>query len=500
MNPIKKHYWQLPWAGPRIDGDRCGWAVMPDPALGNAMGVCLPVIVVGGRVVLQLADPGAPIPISEVLLGVWTTLAPLPGRGEVQHLCLLGYDQPEGGFGREYFVEGATTVPQANLQAAVSELQRVGEKEVLDHLVHWPAYDCRTNQPSAPAEPGVAVSMAMVFGSCQYPSGLMDAGPAEASYRRLADHITTSEAGRPTHLLLVGDQVYVDATAGLLDPIRLDDRFRVPYEQLVRIESLRRVMRRVPVFCMLDDHEINDNWEPFRQGAGGSLYQRGIAAYWTFQRMRLPASVGPMPPIWYSVGGVGWSAFMINTRTARDWRSEATLGQAQILGEVQQAALEQWLLGLPADHLKLVAGPAMLLPRLLEHMDDPLHLDNWQGYPRSLHRTLAFLFERQIANVHFLSGDAHLGCDVKITITGRGAPAVTTRSTHAPALYAPLPFANEQPWNLKLQRDSFRFPDAAAGPYTCELEGGLLQPSGDGWCLLKADRAGSNWTVTTQAC
>ncbi len=496
MNTLSKLYWQLPWAGPRIDGDRGGWAVMPDPALGNAMGVCVPATMAGNKLMLKPADPDLPLPMTEARLGVWTTLSPQSAPGDGPCLCLLRYDQPEGGFGREYFVQGGGTVAYADLQAAVNELQRVRGDEVAAHLVRWPQDGCRTNQPATVAEPAAPVSLAIAFGCCQYQAGLMDGVPAEASYQRLADRLEQGDGSRPTHLLLLGDQVYVDATAGLLDPIRFDDRFRVPYEALLRIEPLRRVMRRIPVFCMLDDHEIVDNWAPYRPGAAGSLHDHGVAAYWTFQRMRPPAAMGPMPPIWYSVGGIGWSAFMANTRTTRDWRSEASLERAQILGQVQKKTLEGWLLGLPATHLKLIASPAMLLPRLVEHMDDPLQLDNWQGYPASLHGMLAFLCDNGLGNVCFLSGDTHLGCDVSITVTGPKGNAVTTRSIHAPALYSPLPFANEQPWNLQLS-DRFTF-DGPQGLYTCEVEGKMFLPHRDGCCLLQADRASTSWKLTVE--
>ena len=498
MNTISKLYWQLPWAGPRIDGDRSGWAVMPDPALGNAMGVCVPVVLEAGKVVLKLAQPGGVIPIWEARLGVWTTLPPHPGEGEVQHLCLLGYDQPEGGYGAEWVVTNGTTVGYPDLQRAVRELEHVRADQVIEQLLRWPAYDCTSNQPPGPAQREDDLSMAVAFGCCQYPSGLMDKTSAEESYRRLADRVDPPDShGKtvpPTHLLLLGDQVYVDATAGLLDPIRLDDRYRVPYEGLLQIDPLRRVMRRVPVFCMLDDHEIADNWEPFRQGAAGSLHDRGLAAYWTYQRMKPPAVMGPMPPIWYSTGGPGWSAFMANTRTTRDWRTAARLDQADILGEVQAAALQDWLLKqVPRNHLKLIASPAMLLPRLAEHAQDPLHLDNWQGYPGSLHRLLAFLCDHEIPNVCFISGDAHIGCDVEFMVTGPGGKIFKARSIHAPALYAPLPFANENAWNLLLS-DTFTF---ASGPdtYECTVEGRML-PKPQGCCLLEGRRVAGKWTVT----
>ena len=317
----------------------------------------------------------------------------------------------------------------------------------------------------------------------------MDGLPAERSLQRLADRLDDPDARHPDRLLLVGDQIYADATAGLLDPVRLDDRYRVPYEELLHIEPLRRIMGRIPVLCMLDDHEIVDNWEPYVKGAQGPLFRKGVAAYWTYQR-----GVAPRDRTWIKRREAGWSLFMADTRTHRDARTEASLLTAEILGSPQHLELEQWLTGQPAENLKLVASPAMLLPRLWEHLEEPLHLDGWQGYPASLQRLLMFVCDNEIANVIFLSGDAHLGCDVTIRLTGPDGKKVALRSIHAPALYAPLPFANEQPWNLKIP-DEFEFP-GPGGTYICHVTGAVSEPYRDGYRLLMADRVRGIWEVS----
>ena len=61
---------------------------------------------------------------------------------------------------------------------------------------------------------------------------------------------------RPQCLLLVGDQIYVDGTAGLFDPTSQFDRFVRPYEILYRMNPVRDVLRRLPAYMMMDDHEI----------------------------------------------------------------------------------------------------------------------------------------------------------------------------------------------------------------------------------------------------
>lgn len=498
---MSKLFWQLPWAGPmRGDDPEPEWAVMPSPGLGDAKAVCVPVTVQDGVVALALADDGPPIPLVPAPLGRWTTVVGERGP-ENRQLCLLGYDQPAGGVGDAWILTAGVDVTPADVRAGLARLQQqLGARlaaQVLDVPAPSPASaasPARAAAPSGAAPPGSApppVALTLAFASCQYPSGLMDGLPAQASLQRLAALFEGQGQRRPERLLLLGDQIYADATAGLLDPIRLDDKYRAPYEELMQLEPLRAITRRIPVSWMLDDHEIADNWEPDQQDSRDTLLQRGLAAYWTYQRKS-----AQLDRTWRPLHQAGWHLFMADTRTCRPLRCEATLDDALILGLQQTEELETWLLGCPSGDLKLVATPAMLLPRVVEHLDEPLHLDSWQGYPASLARLLAFLWDHRLGNVCFLSGDAHLGCDVAITLTGPDGTTVSTRSIHSPALYAPLPFANEQPWNLKLV-DSFTF-RRPQGQYHCEVRGSVFLPHRDGCCLLQADRIDGAWDVTTR--
>ena len=67
----------------------------------------------------------------------------------------------------------------------------------------------------------------------------------------------------PEFVVLSGDQVYVDPTNGLMDPsLKDDEEYELPYENFLRAPAVRRVLKRLPVYAMLDDHEIANNWEP----------------------------------------------------------------------------------------------------------------------------------------------------------------------------------------------------------------------------------------------
>lgn len=507
---MSKLFWQLPWAGPNVlEGGAPVWSVMPSPGLGNAQALCVPVKVSADKVLLALANAADLRPL-RAPLGQWTVVLGLAGRDHDGYLCLLGYDQSRHGSLQTFVSPVAPEAPSTDeLEQALAELQdQHGEWLLRQIFAQAPDLD----PPVAPARPRPAhaagpvpapasrpppaaaapVELTIAFASCQYPSGLMDDLPAQASLQRLADLLDQPGGRRPQRLLLLGDQIYADATAGLLDPMRLDDRYRVPYEELLHMEPLRQIMARIPVLCMLDDHEIADNWEPLGPTPQEPLFDRAIRAYWTYQR-----GMKPQHRTWMRRPGNGWSLFVADTRTHRDPRCEATLATAEILGPEQREELEWWLTHQPEDNLKLIASPAMLLPRLVEHLDEPLHLDGWQGYPASLERLLMLVCDEKVRNLVFLSGDAHLGCDVAVTLTHPDGHQVTTRSIHAPALYAPLPFANEQPWNLRIP-DHFRFP-GPKGDYWCEVSQGVTFPRGDGLCLLECDRDEAlNWKLTAR--
>ncbi|RYY53330.1 MAG: hypothetical protein EOO24_64410, partial [Comamonadaceae bacterium] len=87
------------------------------------------------------------------------------------------------------------------------------------------AADFTPGAEAAPDHSRPAEGLCFALGSCQYPAGLLDADVAEASYRQLLAVLDQgTEATCPQFLVLAGDQVYVDATAGLFDPAPADAR------------------------------------------------------------------------------------------------------------------------------------------------------------------------------------------------------------------------------------------------------------------------------------
>lgn len=442
------------------------------------------------------------------------TLQPPPQAHAATHyLCMLRYDypfdRPGAAFGMRTRADTAPSWPATADEDAVPS--RVGAAELrsaLELLRGQYGEDFErqlvTAEPPAPQD---GDGYCFAFGSCQFPAGMMDRELANASLRALGQRFPGGTR-LPTRLLLLGDQVYTDATYGLLDPVRLDDRYRAPYEALSARDGplgqlpqdMLRAIRRTP-----DDHEIRDDWEPARNGAVDDKHRRGIAAYWRYQRGEKESPAGDAAPrkIWFTEeqrpeGGAGWRLFMADSRTVRQFRDEKTVRSALILGEDQTVDLMKWLLGSPTDDLKIVTSAAMLLPRTREYVDEPLRQDNWQGYPASLYSLLVLLCENEMRNVVFLSGDAHLACSATVSVTHPASgKSCTFHSHHAPPLYAPYPFANASRHDF-LRQDRFDFEwehEGAVRYYQCTVDTQFPDDTRQGYGLLHARPGAAGWDL-----
>jgi len=298
--------------------------------------------------------------------------------------------------------------------------------------------------------------------SCAYPPGLLD-GPMA---KRAEDALLSLDA-LPEFLIFTGDQIYVDATAGIFDPARDD----LVLEDLWRDDVVRKRNRFETAFIrihsMLDDHEIVDNWEPEASSDTLAQYDEACIAFAVACRRApgpgyLPLSYQPGTPLWYDfTHPSGHRFFIADSRTTRSPRNSASLETAKILDDRQWQALSAWLRDAPADRLSFLVCPSIVLPRRLttaQARAAALLSDAWDGYPASLHALLALLHEIDNPRVVFLSGDEHISCaaDFSVARAGQTSPVNHWCSLHAPAMFAPYPFANGSAWNFA-QQESFHF-------------------------------------------
>ena len=398
-------------------------------------------------------------------------------------------------------------------------------REAIDKTLQRPAVDLEPALVEYKhSQRKVGSELRFALGSCQYPAGILYHQLAYDSYRRLGERLDHADGhNQPEFVLLMGDQIYVDATAGLFDPLAKYDRYIRPYKRFYSHPQVRSVLRRLPSYTMLDDHEIINDWEMPEDAAHRQLYNdylaHGKRYYLKFQRglnvpQRPPAGDSP-DPLWYHFTEQGIPFFMMDTRTERRRRTAQGVAGVAITSEAQMANLEQWLLKQQdtlGDVPKFIVSPSILLPRRLKAASGvaaALHSDSWDGYPHSLYRILSFIADHDIESVVFLSGDEHLSCVAEISIKDqqRGTSHRLV-SIHSSALHAPFPVANSIPEQL-LGDDVFDFSytrrKPAAGSqqadnkpaekhYQCEVETEFAA-AGSGFTLLRAYQTQGAWHI-----
>ena len=338
-------------------------------------------------------------------------------------------------------------------------------KALTTQLADWPAWPLlRLSRPICDAADAADTTdmassrpraLCFALASCQYPPGLMDAPSAGAGYARLAADCRRTDGPAPQFLLAVGDQVYVDATAGVFDPGadgRPRDVVRKAYELNWLLEPMRQTVARLPMYSMLDDHEVRDNWQPPIAGEPEDTAAcAALSEFKHFQGLLNPFASGATGQQ-YSFSPCGARIIVLDTRSQRQRRRVGSsrqpgtfeLESATIVPDDMLQDVFGQLLAAPKDCVKFIVSPSPLLP-LERFRDDRPHerlsSDSWSGYPASLMKLLGFIQTKRIQRVVFLSGDAH-GSAVSKLVLDDGLAIYSVLSS---GMHAPWPFANSRP-------------------------------------------------------
>ncbi|ANN58232.1 hypothetical protein A9174_16750 [Mesorhizobium loti NZP2037] len=364
------------------------------------------------------------------------------------------------------------------------------DRDLMDGVI---PYDPPQYPPPTPVPGGTSFLLA----SCQYPAGFIDEPVAYRSYGEIVARLEASGGIKPRFAVFAGDQVYVDPTAGLYDPRSHDDRYRLPYEAWLRNRNVRNALRRIPSFMLLDDHEIDDNWEAIPDDNENKEKKTlGLKAYWKYQRGMFRRRTFKFD---------GFDFFMLDTRTERSHRRVGSLASAELFAPGTMRELKRWLLRKSGSHFvpKFVVSSAMLLPRHRRAVQrderlDPsnlsaIHSDGWDGYPNTLREVLAHIAVNKIDHVVFLSGDEHRGYVATVDLLDASGNSITrVHSVHTAALYAPFPFANSIDADIVMS-ETFDIVDGAS-TYKCVVNA-IPPPAGDGATFLRVRQNAGIWNL-----
>jgi cholesterol oxidase len=499
--PLKAWHIDTPWIGPRLHADMYGnpsVSVMSSPKYGKGRLVLFPVqcnIQNGRKTYTRNGTINANLNRIAYESKCWDgNMIIQPRANKNQSWLALSLYESEQTFINPANVDGANfqiqTLPlgailqQASLDATIDGWLLNPPKNI-DHcfisaadIEHW--------QKSHKESFNFALS------SCQFPPGIMDIKVSESSMKVLANLVDKNKKNRHDFIdfvIFAGDQIYADATAGLADPTRRDTRLEQPYNTALRTDSMQKIMSKVPVHMLLDDHEIIDNWEPTespdnpplssaeRRKANKNLLD-GVEAYWRYQRLYVQQNHLPFltprkqilkKEISYAFDHGCTAFYMLDTRSKRQYRkigdpASAALWTAPIIPyryELDQ--LCTWLVD-NKDKVKFIVTPSILLPRKLaalsKDLDHPSREDSWTGYPSMMHTIFLCILDNDIKNTVFLSGDEHLCCYATIELRSKNHAHISKiASVHASGLYSPFPFANGKIEDFVQGKDTFNLKD-----------------------------------------
>ncbi len=207
--------------------------------------------------------------------------------------------------------------------------------------------------------------------------------------------------------LLLGDTVYADGA-------RTPDEYRAVWHAMLATDGYRALRASTSVVATWDDHEVDNNWDPETTPAD----QLAAARAALFEQLPLRRDPAAPDRLWRSLRyGDTAEVFVLDCRGER---RPSTRGSAAPI-YVSRAQLD-WL------EAGLVASPATfkLVMSSVPIGDFPLPFDaasaqRWEGYGAQRDEILAFIDDRRIGGLLWLSGDFHLGAAGRVEASGVGS-------------------------------------------------------------------------------
>ena len=310
----------------------------------------------------------------------------------------------------------------------------------------------------------------ILLGSCQWPGMAVETGDASAIFERMTARARNGADG----LWLLGDQVYADAVANIVETRESGELAARRYRQLVthdchydevyRNKPMKDLLESLPVWMVVDDHELADNWSGWRNEPGGSArradfkkrFDAAVAYQWRtfvsdkdngpYKNPVADRDGNVLRGFWYRFSTAFLHCFAMDTRTERVWPADGRWRDRRIAGTDQLMEIGKWLAAVGAsDEPKfLLSGSPFGLVRTREANDPSLcwNADDWAGYPRSMRELVELVLDHKVRNLFLVCGDAHLSGFATVTIMVDGKIGATITTIVCSGLNASLPFAN----------------------------------------------------------
>jgi cholesterol oxidase len=302
------------------------------------------------------------------------------------------------------------------------------------------------------------------LGSCRQTPLLIDRELADASFRRLLLN-EVARGHRLDHLLMVGDQIYADAAASVESVRGTRARFSDAHREAWTAPAQRELMRRLPTYMAIDDHEFTDNYSDTTRKDFPVEFRAARDAWWRYQLSAGPAGAEQERThgrrrAWYEFSAAGFAYFLCDSRSERFDGGRLDRSGAFIMGPDQKNALEDWIrkTRTPGTRPRFIVLPSPLFPFFKEASGAPeyaVRSDAWQRFPNCVNWLLDQIYKDGSSQLVLLCGDYHLFADCSITLmpSDAGAETIHCRCITTSGIYSPYEFANTSTDELLMEAD-----------------------------------------------
>ena len=245
-------------------------------------------------------------------------------------------------------------------------------------------------------------------------------------------------------MLMLGDQIYADATASLFDNLTSIEKFQDRYHKLFRSPGFAKAVRAIPCYMTGDDHEFKDSWSVPDDLLNPALYAAAQQSFGTYQLSHSPFSGSlDKPPFDYSFTCGPVAVYVMDTLSNRNTKVP---GEEEIVSSQQLEDFDNWLAVLGVGDYVILATGGVVAPGFELGLDSVGETDvsraqgmeNWQAFNKQ-RIELFDIISTSKTKILLVSGDYH--CAAVASIKSKDGREIA-KAVVVPPAYAPMRYSN----------------------------------------------------------
>ena len=281
----------------------------------------------------------------------------------------------------------------------------------------------------------------LIATTCRYPGFAFEARRVDAA----SFDIIARDHSNASGMLMLGDQIYADATASLFDNLTSLEKFQARYHAMFRSPGFAKAVRAIPCYMTGDDHEFKDSWSVPDDSLSLALHAAAQQSFGVYQLSHSPFKGAlDKPPFDYSFTCGPVAVYVMDTLSNRD---TTVPGEEQIVSALQLADFKNWLTRSSEFEYVILATGAVVAPGDKVALDAANETDvsraqgseNWQGSNKQRVELLSIISTSK-AKILLVSGDYH--CAAMASIKGKDRKEIA-KAVVAPPAYAPMRYVSK---------------------------------------------------------